>query len=134
MKSFGIELNLIEEDLHKPSYTYQMVEAIKLKHLGSTFSLCIGEDSLHDLPEWMEPDRLVRNINLLVARRGDYSRSTEPLPSMWLEKVSYIDIDPISVSSTIIRKMVASGQSVEELVTSEVYKYILDHKLYQVLD
>lgn len=132
MNSVGVELNLIEENLPKPCYTYKMVEAIKLKHPGSTFSLCIGEDSMHDLPEWMEPNRLVHNINLLVARRGDYTPITEALPSVWLEKVSYIDIEPISVSSTIIREMVASGQSVGELVTPEVGKYIIDHKLYKV--
>lgn len=132
MNSVGVELNLIEENLPKPCYSYQTVEAVKLIHSGCTFTLCIGEDSLHDLPEWMEPNRLVHNINLLVARRGDYTPITEALPSVWLEKVSYIDIEPISVSSTIIREMVASGQSLGELVTPEVGKYIIDHKLYKV--
>jgi nicotinate-nucleotide adenylyltransferase len=131
LNSFGVELNVIEEELPKPNYTYQTVEALKSKYPTSTFWLCIGEDSLHDLTTWMEPNRLVRNINLLVARRGAFTQTSDPFPDEWSNKVSYIDIVPKSTSSTTIRERVASGQSIEEMVTPEVMKYIVNHKLYR---
>jgi len=131
MNSFGVELNKIEEDLAKPGYTYRTVEALKIKHPGSDFSLCIGEDSLFDLPKWMEPERLLSNVNLLVARRGGYNQASELLPSHWANKLSYIDIEPRLASSTEIRRMVALGESVEGQVTPEVLNYIHEQKLYQ---
>jgi nicotinate-nucleotide adenylyltransferase len=129
--TFGIELNMIEEDLRKPVYTFQTVEALKAKHPGSTFWLCIGEDSLHDLPRWMEPDRLLRNVNLLVARRGDFVPPSHRLPEQWLQKIMYVDITPITTSSTQIRNLVADKKTIEGLVTPEVQKYIDEHRLYR---
>jgi len=131
MKSFGVELNRIEEDLPKPGYTYRTIEALKIKHPGSNFWLCIGEDSLLDLPNWMEPERLVSNVNLLVARRSATKPITELLPRHWEKRISYIDTELRSDSSTEIRQMVSLGQSVEGQVTPEVMDYIRDHKLYQ---
>ncbi len=129
--SFGIELHLIEETLPKPGYTYRTAEALKSRHPGTTFWLCIGEDSLNDLPKWKEPERLLKSVKLLVARRGDYlPEATEPVEN-WLSDVRYIDIQPRPISSTQIRSMAATGHSLEGFVVPAVEKYIQEHRLYR---
>ncbi len=129
--TFGIEINLIEETLPKPGYTYRTVEALKSRHPGATFWLCIGEDAYHDLPNWKEPDRLLKSVKLLVARRGDFvHQSNNPLADR-ISGVQYIDILPRPISSTKIRAMVAEGQSIQGLVVPEVEKYIKDNRLYR---
>jgi nicotinate-nucleotide adenylyltransferase len=129
--SFGVEVNLIEESLPKPTYTYRTVEALKAKHPGTTFWLCIGEDSFYDLPNWKEPERLLRNVNLLVARRGGYV-PTSALPNAdWIQRLRYIDIEPLPTSSTDIRTLVSTGASTHGLLQPDIEQYIYDHRLYR---
>lgn len=131
-ESFGVEVNRIEETLPSPAYTYRTVESVKLKHPGSRFWLCIGEDSLHDLPKWKHPELLIQNVELLVAKRGDYEASGSDLPEEWLKKVHYIDIEPMSISSSSIRNLVAHNLDIEDLVAEPVVEYIRKHRLYQI--
>lgn len=129
--SFGIELNRIEETLPSPAYTYRTVEAVTLKHPGSRFWLCIGEDSLHDLPKWKHPERLLQNVELLVAKRGGFVASGSDLPDEIMRKVHYIDTEPMSMSSSSIRNLIAHGHSVVDLVAQPVIEYIEKHRLYR---
>ncbi len=131
-QSFGVELNTIEEVLQTPNFTFKTVEALKAKHTGSNFWLCIGEDSLYDLPRWEQPDRLLSHVNLLVARRDNFIPPPVILPDEWLRKVTFIDIEPRSTSSSEIRDRVASSHPIDGLVTPEVSNYISDHKLYRL--
>ncbi len=129
--SFGVEINLIEETLPKPGFTYRTVEALKSRHPGTTFWLCIGEDSFHDLPKWKEPERLLRSVSLLVARRGDFVPKVNESIADWPTEIRFIDIEPRNTSSTLIRSLAAAGQSLDGYVVPSVDQYIQDHKLYR---
>lgn len=129
-ESFGIEVNRIEETLPSPAYTYRTVDAVKSRHPGSRFWLCLGEDSLHDLPKWKNPEHLIHEVGLLVAKRGDFVPSGSELPNEWLANVRFIDIEPMTISSTGLRKLISEGKSVDELLAPTVLEYISKHRLY----
>lgn len=131
-ESFGIEVNRIEETLPTPAYTYRTVEAVKLKHPGSRFWLCIGEDSLYDLPKWKYPERLLHQVDLLVAKRGDFDSKESNLPTEWLQKVRFIDINPLAMSSSNIRKRISEHEPLDGMLEPKVEDYIRRHRLYQI--
>lgn len=130
-ESFGIEVNRIEESLPSPAYTYRTVDAVKSRHPGSRFWLCIGEDSLHDLPRWKNPDHLMQQAGLLVAKRGDFVPVGSELPEEWLARARFIDIEPISISSTDIRMSISEGKPVDGMLPPTVLEYIRKHRLYR---
>src|SRR5690606_1287552 len=100
---FGVEVNEIESTLPAPQYTYKTVEALKKRHPGTDFYLCLGEDSLYGLPSWKEPDKLLAMLSVLVARRKYMPIEKTSLPDYWTSRIEYIDIEPREISSTDIR-------------------------------
>ena len=64
----AFELSDIE--IGGPSYSYQTVEAIRAMHdENTTLSFIIGLDNLFDLPNWREPQRILKACDLIVVSR-----------------------------------------------------------------
>jgi len=64
----AFELSDIEVD--ESSYSYQTVEAVREMHQDDTrISFIIGLDNLFDLPNWREPQRILRACDLIVVSR-----------------------------------------------------------------
>ena len=88
-----------------------------------------------ELPQWKEPERLVRLCKVVAITRPGFSRpdlkaleSSVPGVS---QSVVWLDITPVDISSSDIRKRVAQGLSVHSLVPDEVETYIKENKLYR---
>ena len=64
----AFELSDIEID--GPSYSYQTAEATRAMHDEDTqLSFIIGLDNLFDLPQWREPQRILKVCDLIVVSR-----------------------------------------------------------------
>ena len=129
------ELSTVEVD--RPGSTYS-VETMAILHqqLGAEAKLffIVGWDSLAELPQWKEPDRLVQLCKLVAVNRPGFNRpdlkAMESSVSGITQSVVWLDIPPIDISSTDIREKVAQGQSIRGLVPDEVEQYIAEQKLY----
>lgn len=121
----GAEVSDLEKNLPSPSYTLQTIEFLQDKHPDTLFYLCIGEDSLLNFHEWHRYQEILDKMNLIVAKRPgiDISEVDEEV----LEHVIFIDHEPVSASSSGIRK--ANGDKEEDLPQS-VMDYIKKHQLY----
>ena len=61
---------LSDIEIDGPSYSYQTAEAIRAMHDDDTqLSFIIGLDNLFDLPNWREPQRLLKACDLIVVSR-----------------------------------------------------------------
>ncbi len=98
----------------------------------------LGEDALHDLPNWKEPGRIVELAWLAVAprlgtRQGRRQLVTEglerALPGI-RERVILLDMPVIDISATWLRQRARSGGSLRYLVPLAVEEYIRRHGLY----
>jgi nicotinate-nucleotide adenylyltransferase len=122
----GVEISDLEQNLPKPSYTLHTIEFLQEKHPDTLFYLCIGEDSLLNFHEWHRYEEILERVYLIVVKRpGVYTSELDP---KILEHVIFIDHDPVSASSTAIRK--AKGDKRSDL-PKPVKDYIEKHKLYQ---
>jgi nicotinate-nucleotide adenylyltransferase len=95
----------------------------------------VGWDSLAELPQWKEPDRLIQLCKLVAVTRPGFSRPDlkaleSSVPGV-TQSVVWLDIPPVDISSMDIRKRVAHGLSIHSLVPEGVESYIKEHKLYR---
>ena len=130
------ELSTVEVDRPGPSYSVETM-AILQQQLGveAKIFFVVGWDSLAELPQWKEPDRLIKLCKLVAVTRPGFSRPDlkaleSSVPGV-TQSVVWLDIAPIDISSSGIRDRVAQGLSIHGLVPDEVEKYIKEQKLYR---
>jgi nicotinate-nucleotide adenylyltransferase len=125
----GLALSNIEMQSDDNCYTVDTLQALRDSHGPDTeLSLIIGEDSLHDLPTWREPDRIAQMARILVARRA--GRSCADIPDFLRDVMTIVETPEIGISSTMIRERARNRQTIRCLVPEKVEQYILDHNLY----
>jgi nicotinate-nucleotide adenylyltransferase len=99
-------LCLIEEQLPKPSYTVDTIEAVRNRWPEYTFQFLIGSDSLAQLPTWHEAHRLSQSVEFLVASRTGfpfeqtYTKTKRQLPEL---QAIQLTMPLLDVSSTWLR-------------------------------
>jgi len=129
------ELSRIELDRPGPHYTLDTINLIADQNPGADIVPIIGGDSLHDLPKWHEPQKLVYACHWIGVMRRPYEESNldeleSQLPGI-RSKVHYVDAPLLEIASREIRSRIAEGKSVRYYLPSSVYEYINQHLLYQ---
>ena len=130
------ELSTVDLDRPGPTYSVETM-AILQRQLGAEAKIffILGWDSLAELPQWKEPDRLVQLCKLVAVTRPGFSRPDlktmeSSVPGI-TQSVVWLDMPPIDISSSDIRERVAQGLSIHGLVPDEVERYIAEQKLYR---
>jgi nicotinate-nucleotide adenylyltransferase len=127
------QLSTVEVEKDGPSYTVETLADLRKWHAGDLF-LIMGGDALLDLPSWQDHEGVVGLAHLAVACRGDreglLAQAEAALPGV-SERVEWIDMPRIDVSSTLIRERCAAGASVRYLTPDHVADYITERALYR---
>jgi nicotinate-nucleotide adenylyltransferase len=145
----GVAACAIEIERGGPSYTVDTLEAIHGNEPDAELTFIVGADVARMLPAWREPERVLELARLAVAEREDVGRADvlRALDGLALgagtmpargagpaaggaRGVVFLKLGTIDVSSSMVRKRVARGEPVEELVGSAVAAYIAAHELY----
>lgn len=78
--------------------------------------------------DWWFGEHLWKNINFAILERPGYDVRLNDLPPHYM----LIEIKNLNGSSSLIRERVKRGESIKELVTPKVLRYIEEKKLYLV--
>jgi len=123
-------------DLDRPAPQYS-VDTLRLLHktfAGAEFFFLLGEDSLHDLPQWSRPAELITLATLGVMRRNkatpDLDRLEDQIPGI-TARIAWITAPRIEISSTALVEQIAAGRSVRYQIPDTVRAYIAAHDLYR---
>ncbi len=122
----------------RPTYTSDMLAELHRRHPEDELYLLIGSDSLEELPQWYEPQQVIRNAGLLVMLRARHPtpsaeqiRAALALPSDVPLRLRSVQSPPlIDISSHDLRRRVAEGRSIRYLVPRAVECYIHEKRLY----
>lgn len=127
---FGIsDVELVREG---PSYTADTLALLAAERLDDEFYFIVGSDALADLPNWHEPERIVRHACLAVAPREAEMTDAGSLGVPGIEgRVVAFEMPRIDVSSTEIRARIAAGTGARYVVPEAVLTYIVEHELYR---
>lgn len=122
-----------------PSYTLDTVRYFQSLY-GSETQLhwLIGADAVNDLIHWYKIDELIKACNLTIMYRGGYGVPTfDQYVSLWspekIEKLrmNVVQTPSIDISSTEVRRRLAAGEDVRDLLHPDVIAYIHQHGLYR---
>jgi nicotinate-nucleotide adenylyltransferase len=123
------------------SYTIDTVHEI-LGHYGEECEvfLIIGADSLNELELWKDIKKLSQLCHFVIVNRPGFSTDTSSRLAELIgddnisdiKKLS-IDIEPVGISSTGIRKRLKERIEIKGLVPECVEAYIKEHGLYSCL-
>jgi nicotinate-nucleotide adenylyltransferase len=127
------EVTRAELDREGPSYTADTLAALHESAPDDELFLLLGGDQAASLARWHQPERVLELATLSVVERVGYTRSTISIQLgrvKGADRVTYLDMPLMQVSSTSIRKRVAAGRPIRYLVPGRVIEYIDSNGLY----
>jgi nicotinate-nucleotide adenylyltransferase len=127
------ESSRIELDREGPSYTSDTLREMRRSSPEDEHFLILGGDQAAGLPRWHEPEEVLSRATVAVVERVSWTRNAIGIKIARLkgsERVRYLDMPLMQVSSSAIRSRVATGRPVRYLVPDRVASYVLAHGLY----
>jgi len=125
-----------------PSYTLDTVRLFKREY-GPQISIhwLLGADSVEDLVHWYKVRELIDECSLTTMQRAGYAPPDfEPFVPMWGRqrvaklKRNVVQTPLINVSSTEVRRRLATGEDVRGMLHPDVIEYIRRHNLYRQME
>ncbi len=126
----------IEIERPGPSYTIDTLREFRALHQDlETLYFITGADAVLEILTWHEYDHLVRECQFIAVTRPGFvlDRLPEIVDAAFLDRVHFLPIPRLEISSTDIRKRVREGRSIKYLTPEPVEAYIQQQGLYRFL-
>jgi nicotinate-nucleotide adenylyltransferase len=116
------------------SYTIDTLLEMQSEYPGAQLFLLLGMDQAQALPTWHRYLEVLGIAIICVAARADYTGAigTFDMSLPDLPIFQRLEMPPIDVSATDLRRRLAAHQSVAPLVFGPVARYIDHHHLYRL--
>jgi nicotinate-nucleotide adenylyltransferase len=112
-----------DRDVQLDPYT-RTVDMLRARKWDDPIFL-IGADQLESFPSWKEPDAVLALARLGVATRPGYSAQADA------GRIELFEMPPLDVSSSEVRRRVAAGDPIDDLVPPAVAELISDLGVYR---
>jgi nicotinate-nucleotide adenylyltransferase len=116
------------------SYTVATLEELHASHPEDQLTFIAGGDMAASLPEWRDPERVLELARFAVVERDGSARDEIERRVSALggrERIEFLDMPRVDVSSSLVRERAAAGESLDGLVPPPVAAYISRHGLYR---
>jgi nicotinate-nucleotide adenylyltransferase len=127
------ESSRIELDRDGPSYTSDTLRQMRSGAPEDELFLLLGGDQAAALASWHEPEEVLSLATVAVVERVSWTRQAIGIKLARLkgsERVRYLDMPLMQVSSSAIRRRVAAGRPIRYFVPDAVAGYIEANGLY----
>lgn len=122
-----MEPSRVELDRDGPSYMVDTLAILQDRYPAAKLFLIMGMDSLIDLPNWREPERILDMAHVLVAPRPGGHKPPEQLEG----RFDMLDFDERAVSSTGVRERVEQQGKPDHDVPRPVRRMVQEKGLYR---
>ena len=122
---YPIQIDDWEINQSYPNYTYLTVQHLQSEHPNSSISLVIGADQLQQFQKWKNYQEILDSVQIIGFNRKKYN--VTPLIDMNLTWIKDFEMD---ISSTEIRREIASGVPKGRELPDTVWNYIKKYNLY----
>jgi nicotinate-nucleotide adenylyltransferase len=122
-----------ELDRSGPSYTADTLRELHSQSPDDELFLILGGDQAAALPRWHEPETVLSLATVAVVERSNWSRNAIGITIGRLpgaERIRYLDMPVMQISSSSIRRRVREGLPIRYLVPDKVATYIETNGLY----
>jgi nicotinate-nucleotide adenylyltransferase len=123
----------VELDREGPSFTSDTLRGLAEAAPDDELFLILGGDQAATLATWHEPDQVLSLATVAVVERSNWSRNAIGIKVgrlKGMERVRYLDMPLMQISSSSIRRRIAEGRPVRYLVPEKVASYIESNGLY----
>jgi nicotinate-nucleotide adenylyltransferase len=127
------ELSHAEVEREGPSYTVDTLREMHQAAPDDELFLILGGDQAASLRSWHEPEEVLELAVVAAVERVGFSKSGIGITLGGLrgaDRLHYLDMPLIQVSSSTIRKRAGQGKPIRYLVPDPVLRYIQEQGLY----
>ncbi len=119
------------------SYTVETLAELKEQFPEAELHFLMGADSLIDLPNWREPQRIAQLAKIVALNRNnssseDLQQVVSLLPDSIQRSVIILEMPRIAISASDLRLRISENHSIRFLTPRPVERYILEHRLYRI--
>ena len=128
-----LSVSSIEIDRDGPSYTVDTLREVHASRPGDELTFIVGGDMAWSLPTWRDPEAILGLASIAVAERAGARREevrTRLDALAGAQRISYIDVPRMDISSSALRRRVREGRPIDYLVADAVADYIHERRLY----
>ncbi len=124
------EISSAELDRGDKSYTVETLRELKKIYPDAELYFIIGSDMLETFTKWYKWEEILTLATICAAsRESGFKADLSVFTPEQRERIVFLDIEPLEVSSTQIRVEIAKNGT-PELLNPEVLKYIKENGLY----
>ena len=113
------EISRLDMETETPSYTKLLVMRLNKIFPDDKFYFIAGSDIISELKKWHDYKWLLNNIEFIIAHRPDIDK-TRWSELEYVDKLNFMEMKPINISSTMIRKMIVKGKDISLLVPANI--------------
>ena len=139
----GLLVDPCEGSLPTPSYSINTILSLRQRFPESQIILSMGIDVFDQFCRWHRWQDVLDNASLLICSRAGQAITNDSARQLLCDRqvpieqnsepgqISRMDIEPIDVSSGMIRRLIAEGETTDLFLPKVVRDYIDQHKLYR---
>jgi nicotinate-nucleotide adenylyltransferase len=128
------------------SYTADTLRAIHEDWPDAELTFIVGADTARTMPSWREPEKVLELARIAIAERegtgagealgvlgalGAATGDDQPRKRTTTQGSLVLEMPRVEISSSLVRRRVAEGERVEDLVGGAVAGYIAELGLYR---
>ena len=130
-----LRLSTYEVDNGMINYSYLTLQMLSEEHPDDELYFVMGADSLFHFSTWKHPKDIAKHATLAVAVRDDLPiqrimEEVQKTKEAYDARIVLLHSPKRAISSHEIRSRIHDGLLVDDMLPKEVYRYILEHKLY----
>jgi nicotinate-nucleotide adenylyltransferase len=124
----------VELDRPGPSYTIDTVRQVRREMPGlEALYFITGADAILEILTWHETENLVDECLFIAVTRPGFvlERLQGLVDARFLDRISFLPIPGLEISSTNLRQRVRMGRSIKYLTPEPVEEYVREQGLYR---
>ena len=122
------EIETVELSRSGISYSIDTAKYLKEKYPDCRLIWIIGSDHIEKLSKWKDIEQLCKIVEFACAQRPKNPIHSDNTPKN--AKISFIDFEPLDISSTEIRNRIFQKKNLESFLDDDIISYINKNKLY----
>lgn len=118
------------------SFTYETLKYFNEIYKDSQLYFISGADCLINIYKWKNVADIFKRATLVVFNRPGFSKDDIVAQKKKVEeefntKIIFLDIEPLEISSTDIRKAIKNHDEIQDIIPMSVMKFIKENNLYE---
>lgn len=125
------EVSSIELDRGDKSYTVETLRELKSHYPDDELYFMVGSDMLRTFRQWYLWEEIMELAVICAAsREKGYEPDLSDYTPEQRERIVFLDIEPLEISSTQIRGIIASDGNQTDMIDPSVLEFIKENGLY----